>query len=79
MEKVEKILLGVILTIVTIIVVFQLVGASATDLTNAGANMTSSGLPLASLFGGTGVVMLIFMAGILIAIVSIALKMHKGG
>lgn len=75
--NVSTIATGVIMVIITIIVVFNLVGASASSLTTASTNISSSGLPLASLFGSSGVVLLIFMAGILLAIVAIAMRMHK--
>lgn len=68
---------AVIGVIVTIIVIFQLVGSSSNDLILASGNISSSGLPIASLFSSSGVVLLIFMAGILIAVVRIALKMGK--
>ena len=74
----ENIIIGVVLVIVAIIVIFNLVGSSASNLTDAADNISGSGLPLASLFAANGIVLLIFMAGILIAVVSIAMKMHKG-
>lgn len=78
MVNVKNAAIGVILTIIAIIVVFQLVGNSSDDLVAASGNISASGLPLASLFESSGVVMLIFMAGILIMIVGMALgKMQK--
>ena len=77
--NIEGLVVGVVLVIVAIIVIFNLVGASSSSLTTAATNISSSGLPLASLFAANGIVLLIFMAGILIAVISIALKMHKGG
>jgi hypothetical protein len=76
--NVKGMVTSVILVIIAIIVIFQIVGNTSTDLTNAAGNISGSGLPLASLFQSNGVVLLIFMAGILLAIVGIALKMHKG-
>lgn len=75
MANVKGIATGVILVIVTIIVVFQLVGNTSNAIAGASNNITASGLPLASLFASNGVVLLIFMAGILLAIVGLALKM----
>ncbi len=77
MVNVANIATTVIGVIVAIIVIFNLVGASSTSLTEAADNITASGLPLAALFSSTGVVLLIFMAGILIAVVNIALKMGQ--
>lgn len=66
---------AVILTIIGIIIVFQIVGSTSTDLTLASGNISSSGLPLANLFAANGVVLLVFMAGILLAIIGVAMKM----
>lgn len=77
MVDVSNVATAVVGVIVVIIVIFQLVGNSASTLTDAADNISGSGLPLASLFTSTGVVLLIFMAGILIAVVRIALKMGK--
>lgn len=74
----EKVIIGVVLVIVAIIVIFNLVGSSAVNLTDAADNISGSGLPLASLFAANGIVLLIFMAGILISVVVIAMRMHKG-
>ena len=65
---------GLILLIVGIIVIFQIVGQTATDLTSASDNISTSGLPLASLFASNGVVLLVFMAGILISIIAVSLR-----
>lgn len=71
MVDVAKLTTGVVLVIVAIIVIFQLVGNTATDITNAANNISSSGLPLAGLFASDGVVPLIYMVGILLAIVGV--------
>ena len=68
---------GLIMLIVGIVVVFYIVGATASTLTTASTNISGSGLPLASLFGSNGVVLMIIMAGILIAIITVALKAGK--
>lgn len=64
---------GVVLTIVGIIVIFLLVGNSASSITDAADNISGSGLPLAGLFSSSGVVLLIFMAGIMLAVIGMAL------
>ena len=68
---------GLIMLIVGIVVVFYIVGSTASTLTTASTNISGSGLPLASLFGSNGVVLMIIMAGILIAIITVALKAGK--
>lgn len=78
MVNVKGVVTGVVLLIVTIIVSFLIVGSTAGDLTTATDNISGSGLPLASLFASNGVVLLVFMAGLLIAIVTIALSFAKG-
>lgn len=68
-----------IMAIVGVIVVFTIIASTASDLTTAGDNVSDSGLPLAGLFSGGGVILLIFMAGILLALVTVFLKFHKKG
>lgn len=63
-----------VMLIVGIVVIFYIVGGTAGTLTTAAGNISSSGLPLAGLFSSSGVVLLVFMAGILIAIISLAMK-----
>lgn len=78
MVDVTKIVIGVVGLIVTFIVTFLLVGNTAADITTAADNISGSGLPLASLFGSNGIVLLIFMAGLLISLASIAFGFAKG-
>ena len=77
MSMVSDMIKNVILTIVAIIVIFSIVGGTSSNLTTAADNISGSGLPLASLFASSGVVLLIFMAGVLLAIIGMALKMKK--
>lgn len=77
MVDITKIAVGIIGVIISIIIIFQLVAGTANDLQGAAGNISSSGLPLAGLFSGNGIIMLVFMAGILISVVYMALKMHK--
>lgn len=75
---VKNFIIGVIMTIVGTILVFLLIGNLAPDITTAADNISGSGLPLAGLFGSSGIVLLIFMAGILISLVVAFLKgMHN--
>lgn len=77
MANVKTLVSGVVTLIVGIIIIFLIVGNTSADLTTASGNISGSGLPLASLFASNGVVLLIFMAGILITIVGMALKGGK--
>ncbi len=77
MVNMRNILVGIILTIVTIIVSFTLVGSTSGDLITAADNISASGLPLANLFSSSGVVLLIFMAFLLLAIIGVAMAMSK--
>lgn len=78
MVDVTKIVIGVVGLIVTFIVTFLLVGNTAGDITAAADNISGSGLPLASLFSSNGIVLLIFMAGLLISLASLAFGFAKG-
>lgn len=75
MVNIKVMITGVILTIIAIVVVFNIVGGTSTTLTTAADNISGSGLPLATLFQSTGVVLLIFMAGILLAVIGLVMKM----
>ena len=59
MVDIGKLVEGVVLGIVGIVVVFLLVGNLAPTITDASNNISGSGLPLASMFGSSGVVMTI--------------------
>lgn len=77
MVNVAKLVTGVVLLIVSIIVIFQLVGNSASALIDAADNISGSGLPLASLFSSSGVVLLIFMSGVILSVIIISLSLVK--
>ena len=79
MVNVKGVIIGVVLLIVTIIVTFLIVGNTAPDITAAADNISGSGLPLANLFASNGVVLLVFMAGLLISIIIISLSLTKMG
>jgi len=79
MVNVKGMVTSLVLLIVAIIVIFQIVGQTSTDLTNAADNISGSGLPLANLFASNGVVLLVFMAGILLSIIVVALSLVKKG
>lgn len=71
---IEKLVYGLVLSILGIVVVFQLFAGTATTLINAGNNVSASGLPLAGLFGGSGIVLIIIVVGVLLMTVRLALK-----
>ena len=73
---------SIILVIVAIVIILSIVGNSASTLSAGAAtiyyNSTSySGLPLASLFSPSGVALLVFMAGILLSVIILAMKRFK--
>jgi len=74
MANMKGVAVGVITSIIAIILVMQIFGNTATELVNAGNNVTDSGLPMSSLFSSSGIVMLIIVAGILLAVIGMALK-----
>ena len=67
-----------VMAIVGIIVILLIVAGLATPILGALGNLSTSGLPLASMFSTTGVVGTIVMVGILIAVLALAFKKnHK--
>jgi uncharacterized membrane protein len=74
---IKKSVTSLIMLIIGIVIIFNIISATAGDLVNAGNNVSATTLPLASLFSGSGVVLLIFMAGVLLAIVGAV--MYKKG
>lgn len=77
--KVAGMVTGLIMLIIGIVVIFNIVGNSSTTLTDASNNISGSGLPLASMFASNGVVLLVFMAGILLAIIIAVMKFANKG
>lgn len=75
----EKLVYGVIMGIVAVIVIFLLIGNTSGELADASENISGTGFPLANLFGSNGVVMMLFMVGILLAVIGIVMKFrhHK--
>lgn len=65
---------AIILSIIGIIVIFSILGATSTDLTSSADQVSASGLPLANLFSSNGIILLVFMAGILISLIVVFLK-----
>jgi hypothetical protein len=76
---VKKIVTGLILGIIGIVVIFYIIGSTAGTLTEASGNISTSGLPLANLFSSNGVVLLIIMAGVLLAVIGLGMGFAKIG
>ena len=75
MDDLANKLIGVV---VAFILVFFIVGALASTLISASTQITSSGLPLASLFASGGVVFVLFMIFLFVGIYKIAKSMGGG-
>ena len=67
----------VVSIIVTIIAVFAILGGTASTLIAQSATVNTSGLPLASLFASNGVVLTLFMIGIMIGIIALVISKKK--
>lgn len=76
--KITNLVTGIVFIIVGFIVVFYIVGNMSSTLTTASTNITNSGLPLASLFSSSGVLLLILMVAVFIALMLLAFKLFKG-
>ena len=64
-DKTINIIIGVVL-------VFLIIGNLAATVITAAGNISGSGLPLASLFGATGIVLIIVMIGFLKKIIKMS-------
>lgn len=74
---IQKIVTGLVFAIVGFILVFAILGGTASILQNSTTDVATSGLPLANLFASNGVVILVFMSAILIGLVVMAFKGMK--
>ena len=74
-----KLVIGVISLIVGIVMIFYIVAALAPTITSAANNMSASGLPLASLFSSSGVILTILIIGVFLAVLIMVFKLmqHK--
>ena len=70
---INNIIISVVGLIILIIITFLIVGTTSGDITTAADNISASGLPLASLFSSNGVVLLVFMAGLLLVLIGVSL------
>ena len=68
---------GILFAVITLIIVFQLLAATAGDVGDAADNITTLGAdtyPLVSFFKKKGIILLAFIAGIIISIFGMVLK-----
>ena len=78
MAEINSMVKGLIIGIVSIVILFLLVGSLAGTLQDAADNISGSGLPLAGLFARGGVVILLFVVGILLGAIALSLNLFKG-
>lgn len=71
---IDKMVESTITLVVALIVIFSIVGGTAATIIVAAGNISGSGLPLAALFGGAGVVLIIFMSSLLLRLMRMAFK-----
>lgn len=84
-----KVVAGGILTLIlAVIITLQIFGNMSSELSNAGTNLTyynasdttsvgAGNLPLASLFGTSGIVFIIIVAMVLILVIGLVMKYKK--
>lgn len=77
--KIKALITGLLFLIIGFIVVFNLLGATAPTLLSSAEVVNASGLPLASLYAPNGIVLMVFMAGIVVALVVGAFAIFKRG
>ena len=78
-SAVYKLVTGIVFVIIGFVIVFYIIGNMAGTITTASGNISNSGLPLASLFSNSGVVLIIFMIAVFMALIILAFKLFKGG
>lgn len=59
-------------TAIGIIVVFFVLAGLATTIIASANNISASGLPLATLFGASGVLLILFMIGVFVKLVKLS-------
>lgn len=70
-EKVLSVILSIISILIVIEILLTIGGDTAPELKTAADNASSSGLPLANLFSINGILMLIYMTGLFLIIISV--------
>lgn len=69
--KVETMVSGLIVGVIGVILLFHLVAGTATPVRGAAANVAASGLPLATLFGTNGVMLIAYIAMVIIGAIGL--------
>ena len=67
-----------VIAIVGLVVIMSVAGETVDDVQTAGNLINATGAPLSGLFAGDSVVPLLFLAGVLLAVVGLALGIAKG-
>lgn len=79
MVNIKGLVTGVIVAIIGLIVVMTITGETITDVQTAGDTINATGAPLSGLFASDSVVPLIFLAGVLLAVIGMAFGIAKHG
>lgn len=72
MASVKSLAFGVLIAVISLIVIMEIAGETIDDIQDAGDTVNATGAPLAGLFASDSIVPLIFLAGILIAVLKVA-------
>ena len=72
-RKVEKGAISVIL----IVVLFMLYSELVPEVQTAGDTLNSTGIPLGSLFDRNGIIIILIMTGLVVTIITVALRKDK--
>jgi len=67
-----------VIAIVGLVVIMSVAGETVDDVQTAGNLINATSAPLSGLFAGDSVVPLLFLAGVLLAVVGLALGIAKG-
>ena len=67
-----------VIAIVGLVVIMSVAGETIDDIQTAGNTINATSAPLSGLFAGDSVVPLLFLAGVLLAVVGLALGIAKG-
>jgi len=67
-----------VIAIVGLVVIMSVAGETVDDIQASGNLINATGAPLSGLFAGDSVVPLLFLAGVLLAVVGLALGIAKG-
>lgn len=71
-----NIIIGIFIVIITIVIIFNAVGASSGSMIDAADNISGSSLPLSNLFSSGGAVMIVFMVALLLVLIGVGLSIQ---